>query len=194
MKISKHVLLISMALGVLATCTATNAADKSVAKHKLIEINAQQDRNVKIMVGDDGNVTTLEFTMEELKDDYAIEQKLAGLDENTRETVMEALEGVMHMADADFDPGVYAGEGHEKVIIKHQGAGNIVHMNADKDIDYEFVVDDEGGEKVLSKHIIIGDANTVLKGHTDAVVGLINKGEFSQEELDKIQAAIDAKR
>ena len=47
----------------------------------------------------------------------------------------------------------------------------------------------------MRKHFVIGgDPHEALTGHTDAIAKLIERGEFSQEELDKIQAAVDAKR
>jgi IMP cyclohydrolase len=44
---------------------------------------------------------------------------------------------------------------------------------------------------MVRKHFIHGvGEHAVLTGHTDAIAKLIERGEFSRDELDKVQAAM----
>ena len=81
-------------------------------------------------------------------------------------------------------------------MVMHKGEGDAVHMMHEEDIDMEFdVLTDDGQKKVIKRHIVINsDGDSALTGHTDVIVKMIERGEFTQDELDKIQAAIDVKR
>ena len=106
---------------------------------------------------------------------------------------MSALNGVKNIKTGDFDGEGLLHEVQKKVVVMHKGEGGIAMMHSDGDMDFDFDVQTKDG-KVVKKHWVMGHGAEVLKGHTDAIVRLIERGEFSKEELDKIQAAIDAKR
>ncbi len=57
----------------------------------------------------------------------------------------------------------------------------------------EIVVDNGDGNKIV-KTFVLGEGNTLMKGHVDAILKLIKHGEFSAEELDKLQEMLDSKR
>ena len=64
-------------------------------------------------------------------------------------------------------------------------------------VDFDSVAEEDNGEmqKIVRKHVIVkADDNSVLTGHSDAIIRLIEKGPFSSEELDAIQSALDDKR
>lgn len=184
-------LLAGAVVGSLALAGAVIAEEN--VKHKIIEIKAVKDKDVSVWVDSDGNSETLMFTAGELADSDLLAAKLANLDDDTRETVMEALQGINmpHDGEAEIEVEkvfvVNKGDGHR---IKLLGVGDAANEN---DVDIEIMT--EGGHKMIRKHFIHGGGkHGVLKGHTEAIAKLIERGEFSQEELDKIQAAVDAKR
>jgi hypothetical protein len=189
-------LLAGLAVGSLALGGAVFADDdKEVqVKHKIIEINADSDSDVNIVVAGDGHDETISMTFDEMKDEYILEERLAHLDEDMRNTIMSALSGVKTMKFTSDDGNSFFHDVDKKVVVMHGGDGGLTFANTvgDADFDFEFLSDD--GDAKVRKHIVIGDASHVLKGHTDAIVRLIEKGEFTQDELDKIQSAIDVKR
>ncbi len=187
---------ISVVFGAAMLMAAVVANDEvKDIKHRVIEIKADTDKDVKIVVNSEGVQETIVFQMDELQDEDVIASKLAHLDDDTKETVMTAVNGIKHFGSSDFDPASLAhGEHKSKVVIMHKGDGELMHIEGDKDVevDYEFVTNSD--HQVMQKHVVIGGHHGSLKGHSSAIVSLIEKGEFSQEELDKIQAAIDKKR
>lgn len=56
-----------------------------------------------------------------------------------------------------------------------------------------FINSDEAHDIQVHKFKLDGD-NVVLKGHVDAILKLIAHGEFTPEELDKLQQLLDSKR
>lgn len=195
MKIFTKHMLAGLLVGSVALVGAVTADDHVTdVRHKVIKINADTQNDVKIMVDEAGSSDVVVFKLDELNDQAVIDEKLAHLDEQTRETVLNALQGVKHIGSANFDHTGLLGDIKKKVMVLHKGEGHVAMAHADADVDFEFEVSDEDGGKTYRKHIILGDEHHVLKGHTSAIVRMIEKGEFSQDELDEIQAALDAKR
>ena len=186
-------LLAGFTVASLAVVGAVTAEDDLTQKtHKVIEIKAKKDQDVNIVVENDGVSETIVFSHEELQDPVIIEDKLIHLDDDTRETVRQAVNNLTRFVEGDLShDDLVAGEGH-KVVVLNKGEGKLMKLHGG-DIDVEVLHGGEG-HKMVRKHVIVGGDGKVLKGHTDAIVGLIEKGEFSQDELDQIQAAIDAKR
>lgn len=88
---------------------------------------------------------------------------------------------------------------HKKMIVINVGDGHVTHavddVEALVDFDSVAVEDDSEVQKIVRKHVIVkADDNSVLTGHNDAIIHLIEKGPFSPEELDTIQSALDSKR
>lgn len=185
-------LIAGMVVGSLTLAGAVIAQGNEKALHKFVEVKAKKDENVVIKVDNDGNTESVIFTADELSNDDLIDAKLAHLDEDTKETVLQALNSVKQVVSEGFDVDDLASGMERKVVVMHKGDGALVNVTGD--VDYDFDVVHEDGHKSIRKHIIIGDETKVLKGHTDAIVKLIERGEFSYEELDKIQVALDAKR
>lgn len=179
-----------LAGAVVASLALTGAviADEGV-KHRTIDINVVKDQDVKVKVVSEMGTESLVFTPAELNDANLLEAKLANLDPDTKETVMKALQGIK-MSDND--------EAHlaiSKVFVLNKGEGERLEFYADDGDNIDIEVTSDGDRKMIRKHVIHSDGeHRVLKGHTDAIAKLIEKGEFSRDELDKIQAALDAKR
>lgn len=197
MKTSTKTLLaaaISGYLALIGTVSATN-----VLPHKLIEVRSDSNKNVVINV--DGQTVTL--TPEELENDDLLELRLSKFDDQTRETLMQTIEGTRHMftgegmftRDGHFDLSKIKGAKEHKMIMVNGGDGEIIKEMFIDDENVDVIV--EGDEdKVIHKQIIIGShgEHATLTGHTDVIVKMIERGEFSQDDLNKIQMALDTKR
>ena len=59
--------------------------------------------------------------------------------------------------------------------------------------DGEIIIKGDDGKKMVQT-FVLGEGKTMMKGHVDAVLKLIKHGEFSPEELDKLQQMLDSKR
>lgn len=168
----------------------------------VVEIRADKEKLTTIRVESNGIEELIELTPEELADDAALETRLAILDKKTRKTVMQALQGTRHMVDGSMDLAKLVEmkkHGAHKVMVINGGEGHVAHEDLEVLVDFDS--DDHQSHKLVRKHVIVDGTttltqgeHTVIKGHSDAIVRLIEKGEFSQEELDSIQAALDAKR
>lgn len=182
-------LLAGFAVGSLALAGAVMADDFQ----RVIEIKAETGQEVNIVIDKDGNSETLHFQLEDLSDKQALADKLSHLDEDTRDTLMQTLQTINMSVDEGFG-SMLDGKHENKVVVMHKGDGQLVKVLKGSDVDLEYEIEGDDGHHMLQKHIVIGGHEGVLKGHANAIVGLISKGEFSQDELDKIQAAVDAKR
>ena len=173
-------------VGSLALVGVVTAEEK--VKHKTIEIKAIKGQDVKVWVESDNDSQTVIVTAEELANSDLLADKLAGLDPQTRETVMQALQGV-NMSDEGEGPREV-----EKVFVMNKGDGQRIEFMGGEDHDIDIEMFHGDGQKII-KHVIRADEDSILlKGHSEAITKLIERGEFNQAELDKIQAALDAKR
>jgi hypothetical protein len=182
-------LLAGFAVGSLALAGAVLAEDFE----RVIEIKAESGQDVNIVIDKNGDSETLYFKIEELSDQQVLVDKLSHLDDETRETLMQTLQTVHLNVDEGLG-SILDGKHENKVVVMHKGDGQLVKVINDLDVDLEYEIKGDGGHHMIQKHVVIGGHEGVLKGHANAIVGLISKGEFSQDELDKIQAAVDAKR
>ena len=176
-----------LAGAIVASFALTGAviAEEEV-KHKTIQIKAVKDHDVSVWVDSDGDSQTLVFTPSEILDIEVMAARLESLDPETRQTVMDALQGVPHIDTGEREV--------QKVYVMNKGEGQRVEfIGNDSDVEMEIV---SGGQhKIIRRHIVHGEgAGAILKGHTSVIASLIERGEFSQDDLDKIQAALDAKR
>jgi len=176
-----------LAGAIVASFALTGAviAEEEV-KHKIIEIKVVKDHDVSVWVDAEGDSQTLVFSPSEILDTKVMVTRLESLDPQTRETVIDALQKVRHIDTGEREV--------QKVYVMNKGEGQRVEfIGDDSDIDVEIV---SGGEhKIIRRHFIHEDGGeAILKGHTSVIASLIERGEFSQDDLDKIQAALDAKR
>ena len=181
-------------LGALALSSAVSsvamADDHADIKHKVIQIKAIKDHETNITVNTDAVSDSFFFSQEELEDDNLIYDKIAHLDDETRETILNALDNIKRTGDSTIE---VLGD---NVTVLNKGKGQrFVFLGTDNSVrDIELDVVHDGEHKTIKKHVIIGGAEGMLKGHADAIVTMIERGEFDQDELDEIQAAVDAKR
>lgn len=155
--------------------------------HKIINVNVDSGDEVSIRLNQDGEHSVFAFTRDELNDQALVDSKLAGLDDKTRETVLKVLHNL------DEDSGRLFTSDQVKVL--NGGEGQAVSFYSTSSQGYQQVlIDDEEGDGKAHNRVMIFGNNKTIKGHGNAIIKLIERGEFDSEMLEKIQAALDAKR
>lgn len=190
--------------------------DQMHEERKMIKIEMAHENEgpVNIEINIDGEHNAFEFTQEELDDPDAIEAKLAGVDEKTRESVMSALNNLS------------AGTGH--IVFHHDGEGDGQHMLKKKFVvidgshghDSEVIIDlAKNGDftqlhKIVGSHTMSGsssdsDGNPVVfkfkrgdgvsllgdsKHSVSVIEKLINNTNLTPEQLDAIAQMVENKR
>lgn len=166
----------------LSTCLSAGfMASAEDVKHKVIEIKSVNKDGVNVFVEDNADKRALVLTEAELSDDATILEKLSDLDPETQQTIMDALDNVRLFTDGELSEDELISESLHKVVVLNKGEGNVVKVIGD-------------GDNVFKHKVFFADSETTLKGHTSAITKMIEMGEFTQEELDDIQAALDLKR
>lgn len=163
--------------------SAQEAVDNTIVKHKVIQLKRNADAISKIEVEENGEVQVIELKASDLDDAVLLESKLADLDDDTRTMVLEALNTSKNRGTKGL------------AFINTQGSHDISLDTLSLDaIDIE--IDDltMDGKREM---IVVNRGDTVfkgvLKGHHKAIINLIEKGEFSRDELNEIRKALDAK-
>lgn len=187
-------LLAGLVVGALALAGSVAARDKGDGTtHRVIEVQALKGQDITISVDTDGTTVTKLLNIDQLNDKVYVDAELADLDDSARMLIREALEDVIPILPKGTDL-THVDHTKRKVIVLNSGDGERVHVTGHGEMDFEFNVVQEGVDGMIERQFVIGDEQTVLRGHTPAIVKMIERGGFSQEELDQIQAAVDAKR
>lgn len=174
------------ALVSIAALTATNVYAQETeqeavqVKHKVIQLKRSNNLPTTIEIEENGQVHVIKMNMDELQDDSALALKLQNLDEETRETVLSILKNSGKNLSGGMSEGLSFFSSTENKVIELSD----IDINTERLSEHEvFVINN--GDNV--------DFKGILKGHHNAVIKLIEKGQFSREELDQIRAALDAK-
>ena len=126
-----------------------------------------------------------------LSDVATLEEKLTDVDPEIRDKIMSLLQDI-DLSDHTAEDDTIISKGVVKILKKDDTTGEIVDISAGVDGFHlsSLNLDDYLGSDVKLKTSII----QVLGNSTDAAIELLNKGEFSQHDLDRIQVALDEKR
>ena len=150
-------------------------------KHKIIQLSdGNGDGNLSKVIMLDGD---------DLSDNSILEEKLADLDPETREKVLSLL-GDIDIESFDGADEHVIKKGVVKILKTDDDNGKIIDITADSsDIDLSVLnLSDVLGDNVKTSIFKIGGNST------DAVIRMLKRGEFTQNELDQIQVALDEKR
>jgi len=192
---------LALALAVLGTTSSLSAlamkADQEpVVKEIKIEIEKDNAKGASIFVVADGESTAVDISPDTLNDKEALAEALSELPDETKDKVLQALDGLS--LDA-------------KHIKVHSGDHKVLEWNGSMENEHVIVMDIDGelgddSDKEKLHQVI----KRVIKGHgsdgfaykfkhggklsADSLIRLLEHGKFSQDDLDKIQQALDAKR
>ncbi|WP_286235553.1 hypothetical protein [Thalassotalea sediminis] len=188
--INKTTLAIAFSvLGALSSMSAIAMSTAEIKEHR-IEVIADGEQDVQVFVSTNGEVTELALPKATLSDTVALKDALSDLPEDLRNKVAEQL-GNIHL-DAN--------------IVKIHSDSKAITSWADGDAEQVFVfeIEDETSDNNIAKKIIKkfkhDGAHKVIEikrnGHMgpELIMKLLKNGEFTVDDLDKIQQALDAKR
>ncbi len=195
-------------------------AEETVVERE-IEISAERGKDVRIHVTNDDDDQVFIVLFDDLKNLDALDDKLQGLDRDTmakikaslesmRETLDNAKQGfrvdlsaeMAELAELDqLDELLNSSQMIELLgDISQVRTIKRVHRVSDgnETQEHRVIVIDAGGSNIIRTdgsefRVNFGDSNLVLKGHVDAILKMINHGQFSAEELEKIQQALNEK-
>lgn len=181
------------ALSVPAVSAPFSDSDTKVHTFK-IEVDADTDTGAHIVVDAENNHKVVELSKEALSDPDQIDAALADLPEDVRVKVKTALNGI-HMDGQSFAFKVDGGNAMN--WFSKEGDKHVVMIDIDEDHSA-----DNGRDTKIIKKFIHGnsDKHAVIElKHggaipADSLIQLIKSGEFSQDDLNKLQQALDAKR
>jgi uncharacterized protein YggL (DUF469 family) len=166
-----------------------------VIKHKVIEIKTHNNEPTTLEIDNNGVVKVIQLQPDDISNITVLEDRLSSLDKETRKMVLKLLQNReslqkdtnahnTHLAGEIRSLEAFhirnAEEQHKKMIIELENMSEAQHLSSDKQV---FIIN--GGEGL---HF-----DGVLKGHHKGIIKLIAKGEFTRDELNAIQKALDAK-
>lgn len=181
------------------------AAEQRIEIEKHIDLSNEQ--STELTISQDGNVHVYKFAKADLADEATLREKLSDLDEQTRESIIKTLQHGPELPPAAVVAPLapVAPLAH----LPHLADKNCVvvtEVDSPEDADtpdQQFATrvmvnchDEQAGEHQFHRQIIVHkNVNEEVKATmSEAVIRLIEKGDFSPEMLDNIQQALDAKR
>ncbi|WP_448565374.1 hypothetical protein [Thalassotalea ganghwensis] len=184
-------MLFSVAGATASMSAIANMSETKVFSHK-IEIDSLNDANVTVYVNSDGDTQEFIFSKDELENKADLEAALETLPDEIRDEVVASLTNIenadglikLHLGDSNHKVFNWVGGSDEKVfVIEKESLGELK---------------DEIKQKVKKFHFITGDHDIKVKDsatlQTDIIANLIKRGTFSQDDLNRLQQALDAKR
>ena len=186
MKVKKH-LVFSMALAAMgAIASISTLAAVTEDKVWLHEVNLEHGKSgAHIIIDNKGVRIEKSFSLEQLQDDEALHELLADLDDDKRSKIIETLKNIDHQGKM-----LTVAKGDDVSVEKVIVLNSIKDVELIADSDVKVIKKVLGGDK---KHKII-QLHSKEGGSEKAIVHLLKKGQFTQEQLDSIQQALDAKR
>ena len=154
-----------------------------INKHKIVEsLSGDDTQSVSKIIMLDG---------EELSNSKELDEKLAELDPEIRDKVLSILNDIdVDSLSEGGDPIVK--KGVVKILKRDGESGEIVDITSEgSDIDVSLLNLDE----IIGTHVNLNSSVVKVIGNpTKAAIQMIKRGEFTQNELDQIQVALDEKR
>lgn len=184
-----------------AAAFAGNKHRPAVDKH-VVKVIAETGEDVRVFVNEDGDKQKFVFTGEQLEDLDQVKAELSGLDPESQTKILEVIEKLgsldsnfIEIRDADIEIGdaetevfvIKTGDNEDSMHIEIDVEGDGAHPDSQFHIA-KFVGEGRGANKVF-RHKLKGKGKHAAK----VVKKLIEKGEFTQEQLDDIRAMLDEK-
>lgn len=176
--------------GVLSSVSAlAMTSDVKEVKHR-IEVVADESENVRVFVSVNGDMTKVEVPKEALTDKDQLADALVDVPEEVKTKLIDQLANI-HMDDGMIKVEAFVhGDEHNTWVNKDDE--HIVIVKAGD------VAEGEEGAKRVIKRMKKGDKVFEFKTggglSADTIIRLLGHGEFSSDDLDKIQRALDEKR
>ncbi len=219
---NKTAIAITLSLiGAASSVSALAMATDKTQLHKVkIEIDSDANENANVFVSVNGDATTFDVPSSALNDPEELDKLLADLPDNIREKIIVNLSDIdisgvnssegnfrvvvggeehkeLHLLSKEVTERIIDGEHHIEVLTEG-GDTKVVVMEFDKEKL-------AGGNmhKIIKKMMLPSIINSkhnnvqfIQKGQmtADSLIRMIKHSEFTADDLNKIQQALDAKR
>ena len=200
MKVLKMNILALMlsAVGASACMSAIAMATSPEHIEQRIEVIAENNEDAKVVVDIDGEVHKLTIPAGALADEDRLRDVLSRMPDDVQDKLFNVLRGL------SVDENVVKFVSDDNSVVLFEIDKELGDVGATKDAENVFVFKMGGSVKESShrivQHMRSSDKHKVIKfkdaehAFSDVIINLLSQSEFSQEELDKIQTALDAKR
>lgn len=192
-KVNKIAAAIVLSLGgaISSMSALAMATDNNIhTKVREISIEAEQGKNVKLFVDNNGEMVIVSIPHSALSDESQLTEYLQDIPEDLREKLLKELS---NLGDNLYVMSNENGSGEEMRWVTSGDSENVIIIERDGDHDIDI-------EKHIIKEFVADGEHQVFKfSHggemkASAIVSMLEHGKFSAEELNKIQQALDAKR
>lgn len=195
--INKTSLALSLSLfGAVSSMSALAMTTDNKHQVHEIEITADDSDLVNVFVSIDGEVTDVKIPKSALEDQAQLADVLVDIPQDVREKLIESLSSLNHedkmvkieMKGGDNDVSWVSNADSEHVIVLHKDTGEHSENIVKKVVrEFKHISHDGNDAKVFKfKH---GG-----KLSADSLIRMLDRGDFTAEDLDKIQQALDKKR
>jgi hypothetical protein len=208
-------------IGAASSVSALAMATDKTQIHKVsIEIDRDANESANVFVSVNGDVTTLDVPSSTLNDPEELEKLLADLPDNIREKIIVNLSNIdfsgvnahegnfrvvvggevheeLHLLSKEVTESIIDGEHHIEVLT-NGGDNKVIVMEFDSE-------ELSGGNmhKIIKKMMLPSIINSkhnnvqfIQKGKmtADSLIRMLKHSDFTADDLNKIQQALDAKR
>jgi hypothetical protein len=193
-KVTKMSAAIALSLaGAISSMSAIAMATDSTKLHqevREISIESEQGKEVKLFVHENGEMVNVTIPHSALKDAEQISHYLADVPDGLKEKLLEELTNL---------------SSNEHTIASKGSRGEIMHWVTEGESENVIVIEANSDEDAdIKKHIIkevmTGDHHKMIKFEhfgemgVNSIINMLKHGDFSVEELNEIQQALDVKR
>ena len=201
---------IAISLSIVGAVSSVSALAMATDNTQLqeVEIIVDGDKNMNVFVSVDGEITTADVSASAMSDPEELRKLLVDVPDDIREKLVESLlnarddNGNLKMV-VDGDVGInqelhwiseHGSEGEHSIeVIGDNDEKKVIVM----EFDHKF--DSDVAQKVIKKIKSSSRHNNVKAIHhkkikIDSLMSMIESNDFTADELNKIQQALDAKR
>jgi hypothetical protein len=181
---------IKLGIAAMLLCVGTACNASAETEIKTIDIKALNGEDVKVIVLNSDELHRIELEIEDIENNPVLLEKLRNLEPEIQKTVLEALRSLNDDDVFTHLPSEFS-EGLGKVIVIKTADGQTIEANLEGNRISQLLGDDN----ILDdKTFVFKTSKMMLKGHSNVIIKMLEKGDFDREKLDEIQAALDAKR
>ena len=189
-----------------SSCALADANDEdSKVFVKKIELTADAGKEVEVLVSNGADTDVIQLDWSDKDNQQLIQDKISHLDLDIQEDILEVLnslelngnlkdlDSVLHDVNRSL---IVINEGELDSIQELMGEHTkVFSLKKGEDLNLKGIVEIEDKLEGLTKELqIIKIQTDELVIHTDLIVKLLESGKFDRDQLDRIQASLDALR
>jgi hypothetical protein len=174
-------------MSAIAMATDSSELQQEVRK---ISIESEHGKEVKLFVHENGEMVNVTIPHSALKDAVQLNDYLVDVPDGVKEKLLKELTNLSK---------------NEHIIANKASSGKLMHWVSEGENENVIVIehdsdDDVNIEKHIIKEVMAGDHHKMIKFEhfgemgANGIINMLKHGDFSVEELNEIQQALDVKR